>query len=71
MNSEKEYSPDTKKLRDFMYNLRYCEYNSTRKLIVEECMIQGYTFTNWLCGVTKIPELAKQKINEITGKQIF
>lgn len=71
MNSEKDYPADTKKLRDYMFNLRYCEYNTTRKLLVEACMVPGYTFNNWLSGAARIPELAKQKINEVTGKQIF
>lgn len=71
MNSEKDYPADTKKLRDFMFNLRFCEYNTTRKQLVEACMVPGYTFSNWLSGAARIPELAKQKINEVTGKQIF
>lgn len=71
MNSEKDYPVDTKKLRDFMFNLRFCEYNATRKQLVEACMVPGYTFSNWLSGAARIPALAKQKINEVTGKQIF
>lgn len=71
MDRKKNYSEDVKKLRDFMFNLRYCEYNKTRKLIVDACMIPAYTFSNWLSGAARIPELAKQKINEVTGKQIF
>ncbi len=70
-NSKKDYPADAKKLRAFMLNLRYCEYNTTRKLIVDACMIPAYTFANWLSGRARIPELAKQKINEVTGQQIF
>lgn len=71
MNSEKNYTDDVKKLRNFMFNLPYCEYNKTRKLLVEACLIPAHTFSNWLSGAARIPELAKQKINEVTGKQIF
>lgn len=71
MNSEKDYPEDAKKLRSFMLNLRYCEYYTIRKQIVDACMIQTYTFANWLSGRARIPELAKQKINEVTRQQIF
>ena len=71
MNSEKDYPEDAKKLRSFMLNLRYCEYNTNRKQIVDACMIPAYTFSNWLSGNSRIPALAKQKINEVTKQQIF
>lgn len=71
MSSEKDYPTDAKKLRDFMFNLRYCDYNATRKQIVDACKIPVYTFSNWLSGRAGIPALAKEKINEVTGKQIF
>ena len=71
MNSKKDYPEDAKNLRSFMLNLRYCEYNTIRKQIVDACMIQTYTFANWLSGRARIPELAKQKINEVTRQQIF
>ena len=71
MCDAKKYPEDAKKLRDFMFNLRYCEYNDTRKRIVEGCMIPAYTFSNWLSGSARIPALAKQKINEVTGVQVF
>ena len=54
-----------------MLNLRYCEYNTIRKQIVDACMIPAYTFSNWLSGNSRIPALAKQKINEVTKQQIF
>lgn len=34
-------------------------------------MIQQYTLANWLSGNSRIPALAKQKINEVTGQEIF
>lgn len=68
---EKNYRDDTKKLRDFLYHVPHCEYNATRKKIVEACMIQQYTLANWLSGNSRIPALAKQKINEVTGQEIF
>lgn len=71
MNSQKNYPEDAKKLRDFMFNLRYCEYFTIRKRLIEACMVPSYTFNNWLGGIAKIPPLAKQKINETTNKQIF
>lgn len=68
---QKRYPADAEKLRAFMQNLRYCDYAKTRKQLVEACMVAPNIFNNWMCGVTKIPELAKQKINEVIGKQIF
>lgn len=70
-NKGKDYSTDAQKLRDFMQNLRYCDYNTVRRKIVEACMVRGYIFANWLSGRSRIPELAKQKINEVTGTNIF
>ncbi|GFI53088.1 hypothetical protein [Duncaniella muris] len=67
----KTFPTDAKKLRDYMFNLRYFDYFNVRAKIVEACMIPPYTFANWLGGRTRIPELAKQKINEVIGKQIF
>lgn len=70
-NNEKDYPADAKKLRDYMFNLPYHAYNEVRKKLTEACMVPAYTFANWLSGRARIPELAKQKINEVTGKQIF
>lgn len=70
-STKKNYPADTQKLRDFMYNLPYREYNATRKKLVEACKIPSYTFANWLQGVTRIPALAKDKINEVLNLNIF
>lgn len=71
INSKKNFNSDTEKLRAFMMYLPYCMYNKARKQIVDACMIKPYTFSNWISGKARIPELAKQKINEVTGQQIF
>lgn len=67
----KYYPEDAKKLRAFLYHVPHCEYNAMRKKIVEACMIQHYTLANWLSGNARIPPLAKQKIEEVTGQHIF
>jgi len=42
-----------------------------RKKIIDSCYINYPTVSNWLHNRCKIPELAKNKIEEITGKKIF
>lgn len=68
---EKSYPEDTRKLRDYMFQLRHCDYLEVRKAIIEGCLVPTYTYSNWLHGRCRIPALAKQKINEIIGKEIF
>ena len=69
--NKKIYPEDTQKLRDFMYNLPYCEYNATREKLVAACKIPSHTFTNWLQGNCRIPALAKDRINEVLNITIF
>lgn len=35
------------------------------------CKVPIYTFNNWRSGLVRIPELAKDKIEEIAGVTIF
>lgn len=39
--------------------------------IVAECKITRSTFFNWKYGICRIPQLHKDKIEEILGEKIF
>lgn len=58
-------------LRNYLRSLPVCKAPEMAKELARECKVPIYIFNNWRCGVTKIPELAKDKIEEITGIIIF
>lgn len=39
--------------------------------LAEECKVPLHTVHNWRAGACRIPELAKDKIEEVTGVKIF
>ncbi|KAA6349011.1 hypothetical protein EZS27_003611 [termite gut metagenome] len=41
------------------------------KKLTKECKVSLSTFRNWRFGLARIPELAKDKIEEVTGEKIF
>ncbi|MDX9696246.1 MAG: hypothetical protein RBT49_10695 [Bacteroidales bacterium] len=55
----------------FINSLTVVDYYETRKKIMHECKITEHQFRHWKNGRTRIPELAKEKINEIAGKTVF
>ena len=55
----------------YLSRIPVSEYNGIRKRIIEECGISEVQFRHWRAGRTKVPYLAKQKINEIAGKLVF
>lgn len=68
---KKELPEDAMKLRHYLFNVPYGKYNETRQRLVDACKVSKQTFTNWMQGCCKIPELAKDKMNEVTGIKIF
>lgn len=58
-------------LRTYLRSLPVCESPEMAKKLADECKVPIYTFNNWRSGLVKIPELAKDKIEEVTGVQIF
>ncbi|KAA6338515.1 hypothetical protein EZS27_013490 [termite gut metagenome] len=62
---------DSQKLRTFLRSLPVCESSNTAKKLAEECKVPLYTFNNWRSGMTRMPELAKDKIEEVIGVKIF
>jgi len=56
---------------DFMNSLTVVDYYEMRKKIIHECKITEHQFRHWKNGRTKVPELAKEKINKIAGKEVF
>ncbi|EXY46369.1 hypothetical protein AC094_14580 [Bacteroides fragilis] len=41
------------------------------KKLADECKVPLYTFNNWRSGLVKVPELAKDKIEEVINTKIF
>lgn len=58
-------------LRTYLRSLPVCESPKMAKKLADECKVPIYTFNNWRSGLARIPELAKDKIEEVTGVQIF
>lgn len=58
-------------LRTYLRSLPVCESPEMAKKLADECKVPIYTFNNWRSGLVRIPELAKDKIEEVTGVQIF
>lgn len=58
-------------LRTYLRSLPVCESPEMAKKLADECKVPIYTFNNWRSGLVKIPELAKDKIEEVIGLQIF
>lgn len=55
----------------WMESLPYIEYMSKEVKIMTECGISRYTLWRWKRGKTEPSYLAKKKINEIAGKEIY
>lgn len=58
-------------LRTYLRSLPVCESSEMAKKLADECKVPIYTFNNWRSGLVKTPELAKDKIEEVTGVKIF
>lgn len=62
---------DLNEFRDWLDSLTVSEYPDVRKRIIDECRITEQKFRHWKAGNSRVPELAKEKINEIAGKPVF
>lgn len=62
---------DSQILNDWLNTIPMGEYKCVQDRIINECKITKFTFYNWTSGKCRIPELAKDKILVIAGKQIF
>lgn len=62
---------DAEVLNDALTNLPYKEYKKVISEILVRCKIANYTLRNWRYNRCRIPELAKDKIEEIFEKPIF
>ena len=58
-------------LRTFLRSLPVCDSPQMAHDMAEACKVPMYTFNNWRSGLVRIPELAKDKIEEIAGCTIF
>lgn len=65
-----EENSSKKKKMVWLYALIYEVYLSVNssemaKKLANECKVPLYTFNNWRSGLVKVPELAKDKIEEV------
>lgn len=65
---------DTEKktnLKLWLENLTVLDYKETQRLIMTECAVSHQILRHWKCGNSEPSYLAKKKINEIAGKEIY
>lgn len=58
-------------IRTYLRSLPVCESSEMAKKLANECKVPLYTFNNWRSGLVKVPELAKDKIEEVINTKIF
>jgi hypothetical protein len=56
---------------EWLNTLQVGIYPEIRQRVIAECKITAVVFRQWRCGASKIPPLAKEKINIIAEKQVF
>jgi hypothetical protein len=71
MSTKKEKNEDGIALKNYLRHLPVCESSTMANKLAKECKVPMYTFNNWRNGLIRIPELAKDKIEEIIGNKIF
>ena len=69
-NSSKK-KKDGMAIRTHLRSLPVCESSEMAKKLANECKVPLYTFNNWRSGLVKVPELAKDKIEEVIQTKIF
>lgn len=62
---------DSVALKNFFQSLSYGESRFMTERITEGCKVPRTTVYNWRNGLARIPELYKDKIEEIAGEKIF
>lgn len=67
----KKKMTDAQKLKNYLDSVPKKKYSGTKSLLVTSCKVEEYVFNNWLYGKCRIPALAKDKIEEIVGEEIF
>ena len=55
---------DAMAIRTYLRSLPVCQSSNMAKKLADECKVPLYTFNNWRSGLVKVPELAKDKIEE-------
>ena len=69
-NSSKK-KKDGMAIRTYLRSLPVCESSEMAKKLANECKVPLYTFNNWRSGLVKVPELAKDKIEEVIQTKLF
>lgn len=66
-----ERNQDGEKLRMYLLTLPLKDSSKMVVKLAEACKVPLHTVHNWRGGLCRIPELAKDKIEEVTGVKIF
>ena len=62
---------DGEKLRMYLLTLPLKDSSKMVVKLAEACKVPLHTVHNWRGGLCRIPEFAKDKIEEVTGVKIF
>ena len=62
---------DAMAIRTYLRSLPVYQSSNMAKKLADECKVPLYTFNNWRSGLVKVPELAKDKIEEVINTKIF
>jgi len=62
---------DAQKLQEWIGKIPISLYRKTLDDVINACKTNKHTLQNWRYGNCRIPELAKDKIEEIAGEKIF
>lgn len=62
---------DAHKLQKYIKTIPVGKFRDQIDALIYGCKVSRATFQNWRYGNCRIPELAKDKIEEISGKRIF
>lgn len=68
---EKIFTDDGERLRMYILSLPILEARTAVEKISETCKVPVHTVNNWRYGLCRIPNLAKDKIEELFGVKIF
>jgi hypothetical protein len=68
---EEKIKTDGDVFKEYLSSLSRNERRVIRKKIMATCKVEYQTIDNWRYSICRIPPLAKEKIEEVTGLQLF
>jgi hypothetical protein len=68
---EEKIKTDGDVFKEYLSSLSRDERRVMRKKIMATCKVEYPTIDNWRYNICRIPPLAKEKIEKVTGLQLF